>query len=38
LTTLEVIMPKTITYKSLFLKLLERFPNAFPILRYFLGL
>jgi hypothetical protein len=38
LTTLEVIMPKTISYKSLFLKLLERFPNAFPILRHFLGL
>jgi outer membrane protein assembly factor BamB/uncharacterized protein YceK len=36
--TLEVSMPRTITFNSMFLKLLERFPNAFPILRNILKL
>jgi hypothetical protein len=30
---LPVSMPRTISFNSLFLKLLERFPHAFPILR-----
>jgi len=34
--TLEVTMP--VSYNSLFLRFLERFPNAFPILRHLLGL
>jgi len=37
--TLEVTMPRNrATYNSLFLWFLERFPNAFPILRYLIEL
>jgi len=38
LATLKVRMPRTISFNPLFLKLLERFPHAFPILRHLLGL
>ena len=36
--TLQVSMPRTISFNSLFLKLLEKFPHAFPILRHLIGL
>jgi len=37
--TLEVTMPKSrLVSNTLFLRLLERFPHAFPILRHLLGL
>jgi len=36
--TLEVTMPRTITFNLPFLKFLERFPNAFPVLRHLLKL
>jgi hypothetical protein len=36
--TLEVTMPRTISFNSMFLKLLERFPHAFPLLRHLMGL
>jgi len=37
--TLKVTMPRNkIATNLLFLRFLERFPNAFPILRYILGL
>jgi len=35
---LGITMPRTYSFYSLFLKFLERFPHAFPILRYYLGL
>ncbi|HUS98982.1 MAG TPA: PKD domain-containing protein, partial [Candidatus Thermoplasmatota archaeon] len=35
--TLDVTIPKIYSFNSLFLHLLERFPNAFPILRYMIG-
>ena len=36
---LEVTMPRgKLTTNPFFMRLLERFPNAFPILRYILGL
>ena len=35
--TLDVTVPMTISFNSLFLKLLERFPHAFPILRFLLN-
>jgi parallel beta-helix repeat protein len=35
-STLSVTMPRTISFNPMFLKLLERFPHAFPILRYIL--
>jgi hypothetical protein len=35
---LIVTMPRTISFNSLFMKLLERFPHAFPILRHLMGL
>jgi hypothetical protein len=34
---LPVSMPRTISVNSLFMKFLERFPNAFPILRHLIG-
>ena len=37
-TYFEVTMPRAKTVSSLFLRLLERFPNAFPILRQLLGI
>lgn len=36
--TLEVTMPRTMPFNSMFLKLLERLPHAFQLLRYILGL
>jgi hypothetical protein len=36
--TLKIIIPRTITINSLFMRFLERFPCAFPILRYLLTL
>ncbi|GEM_PF-774794 len=36
--TLEVKMPRVISFNSLFMKILERFPHAFPILRSLLYL
>jgi len=36
--TLKVIIPRTISTNSLFMKFLERFPYAFPILRHLLAL
>jgi hypothetical protein len=36
--TLKVSMPRTYMYNPLILRLLERFPNAFPILRHLMGL
>ncbi|MCX6668024.1 MAG: clostripain-related cysteine peptidase [Euryarchaeota archaeon] len=33
---LSVRMPRTISFKSFFLKLLERFPHAFPVLQHLL--
>jgi hypothetical protein len=35
---LEVSMPRTISFKSMFIKFLEQFPFAFPILRHLIGL
>jgi hypothetical protein len=35
---LEVSMPRIISFKSMFIKFLERPPYAFPILRYLMGL
>lgn len=35
---LAVSMPRTMSFNSLFLKLLERFPHAFPILQHLMGL
>lgn len=35
---LDVTMPRTYTYNPLILRLFERFPNAFPILRHLMGL
>lgn len=36
--TLEVAIPRSkISYNSMFLRILESFPNAYPILRYILG-
>jgi hypothetical protein len=34
--TLKIYMPRSISYTSLFMKFFERFPHAFPILRYLL--
>jgi hypothetical protein len=34
---LRISMPRTVSYHSLFMKFLERFPHAFPILRQILG-
>jgi len=36
--TLKVTIPRTYAHNSLILRLLERFPNLFPILRYLMGL
>jgi hypothetical protein len=36
--TLEVSMPRIISFKSMFIKFLEQFPFAFPILRHLIGL
>jgi hypothetical protein len=35
--TLEVKMPRALSVNSLFLRILDRFPHAFPILRHLLG-
>lgn len=35
---LEVSIPRTISFNSLLMKILERFPNTFPILRHLMGL
>lgn len=35
---LSITLPKTLSQKSLFIKLLERLPNVFPKLRYLLGI
>jgi hypothetical protein len=34
---LSVSIPRTVSFNSLFMKLLERFPNVFPILKFVLG-
>jgi hypothetical protein len=36
-STLEVSMPRIISINNLFLRFLEQFPHAFPILRHLLG-
>jgi len=36
-TTLQVKVPRTIAINSLFIRFLEQFPNAFPILRRLIG-
>jgi hypothetical protein len=33
-TTLEVIVPRTVSINNLFLRFFERFPHAFPLLRH----
>jgi len=35
---LSVIMPRNILFKTIFMKILERFPHVFPIIRHLIGL